>query len=426
MKRSSSFHLLFSISLILITAACSTSFNKSPTPTSSLVPTNTPEPTSTATPQPTVPPEILDLEDRLGNGYQVIRGETGQLLFIQDEKVISEIDVEGHLSFRHGNEVVYIPVQNLDIMDGNLVSIDREKTEEMGVDWVEQVWIEGERIAVPEPVVGLPETYKETLTVKEQSLDYFMPKLLAAENKWLDENWWGEAEKKWLELEEIDWKEWGENSMYLWFPFPENRRSLPYAERWPYYQSGYGGDFLELSSWTRVIMRSGKILDLVGVPFKALDKTFGSREGENFIWHYVFDNEASFAWTTLISRAYGESDAKILEKTNRDKPENIFDRFKNGQDILYTRMFIDAREVDGWEEEYSWTEEVIQKRILQLGFEDIDILMKRLIRNVPNHGEVLGKLMIYVRQPEIIIIPEGFLESMEEQLLPSLVIYGDQ
>jgi len=106
MKRSSSFHLLFSISLILFTAACSTSFNKSPTPTSSLVPTNTPEPTSTATPQPTVPPEILDLEGRLGNGYQVIRGATGQLLFIQDEKVISEIDVEGHLSFRHGNEVV--------------------------------------------------------------------------------------------------------------------------------------------------------------------------------------------------------------------------------------------------------------------------------------------------------------------------------
>ncbi len=42
--------------------------------------------------------------------------------------------------------------------------------------------------AVPEPVIGLPETYEETLIVKEQALDYFMPKLLAAEKKYLDEN----------------------------------------------------------------------------------------------------------------------------------------------------------------------------------------------------------------------------------------------
>jgi len=347
------------------------------------------------------------LEDRLGDGYDVIIGEVGQILLLEDGKVVSEIDVEGQVSFRHGSEIVHIPIEKLDILDGKWVSIDMQRTEEMGVPWLEIVLDEGGKvIEIPEPVVGLPETYEETLIVKEESLDYFMPKLLAAEKKWLDEN------------ESIMETNYGR----IAFPYLSlDHIRLPYTERAVNVASrpccAAGGGFVNegsvvISSWTRVLMDSGKKLEIVGIPNIAHDRfsEFGSEN--NYIWHYVYDKEVAINWLSTEAKKWG-------------RPDYTFEVFKQGMLHVRARMFLDVREVEWLAEEYGWTQDEIQLRITSGGFEDIDILMKRLIRNVPNHGEALGIQMICTgdRIAEgSCQAPEGFLEIMEVQLLPALYL----
>jgi len=289
------------------------------------------------------------------------------------------------------------------------LAVNKERTGEMGVDWVEQVWVEGERIAVLEPVVGLPETYEETLVVREESLDYFMSKLLAAEKKYLDENWLGK---------DINWA-------IPSLPFPQLIQvRLPYVNRWfeGHYYGDDNGDVV-ISSWTRVQMNGGKELDFVGMPFLDKWSHFGSSKGdENHIWHFVFDGDAAWNWADGTPSG-SESDQLIFK--NKTKPEHMFEIFNEGQGGFNARIFIDATEVGGWEEEYGWTESIVQDFIKEWGFEDIDILMDRIELNIPEYNEIMGKQMVYTRQEGGVQVPGGFLEKMEEQLIPSLMILGE-
>ena len=54
--------------------------------------------------------------------------------------------------------------------------------------------------------------------------------------------------------------------------------------------------------------------------------------------------------------------------------------------------------LEGWEEEYGWTESIVQDFIRRDGFEDIDILMRRMSLNIPGYSEIMGRQMIYTRQ----------------------------
>jgi len=336
-----------------------------------------------------------ELISRLGEGAEIVG-----VNLVYNGAVIGELNSENQVSFQVEEETVSFSTEDLEVKDGVLVAVNRERTEEMGMDWVEQAWVEGERIAVLEPVVGIPETYEETLVVKEESLDYFMPKLLAAQKKYVEENEWIK-DRNWASAD---------------FPTPESSIGLPYVER---RFGAYGGVDYEdatFTSWTRLLMNSGKVLDLVGVPLLDALYAFGSDEGDqNHIWHFVFDGDASINWG-----------AKWLHGSDNEKrrPEDIFETFKGGQGVFVARMFIDAREVSGWEEEYGWTEDRVLRLIGEGGFEDIDVLMKRISFNIPGYNEIMGKQMIEMRQEGGVQVPEGFLEKMEEQLIPALTIFG--
>ncbi len=409
MKPFLSFSLLIFCIVTFILTACGPE-SQPATPTLEPTITDTPQPSLTPTPtEIPLPPGSEELISRLGESASVEMNESGRYDLVYNNLVIGEFDKGRQLSISVGEVTVSISTEDLEVKDGVLVLINSERTEEMGVDWVEQAWVEGERIAVPEPVVGLPETYEETLVVQEKSLDYFMPKLLAAEKKWLDEN-------EWINVT---------NFARISFPHPGHRIGLPYTERAVNVASkpccaeggGYVKDgYVVLSSWTRVLMESGKELELVGIPNIAHDREiffseFGSEK--NYIWHYVYDIEAARNWVT----------SPDVEKKIR--PDHVIEFFKQGAEVIRVRMFMDVREVEGWAEEYGWTEEEIQYSITRFGFEDIDILMKRLITNVPNHGEALGIRMICTSKTikdGSCQAPEGFLEIMEEQLLPALYL----
>jgi len=352
-----------------------------------------------------MPEGAQELVDRLGEGAEIVG-----VNLVYNGTIIGELDSENQVSFQVEEKTISISTENLQIKDGVLLAVNKERTGEMGVDWVEQVWVEGERIAVLEPVVGLPETYEETLVVKEESLDYFMPKLLVAEKKWLDEN--GEREN-------VEFN----NNVSVQFPFPQifRERQMPYVERPFISRESSDNNNVLIVSWTRLRMSSGKELDFVGVPFLGKSLYFGSSRDENFIWHFVSDSDAAKNW---VEEVVDDSSSKII-LDDRVRTKYVFETFNEGRGDFVARMFIDATEVSGWAEEYNWTESKMQDLIRRDGFEDIDVLMKRISLNIPGYSEIMGKQMVYTRQEGGVQVPGGFLEKMEEQLIPSLMILGE-
>jgi len=179
MKYSRAFALLALLTLISALAACGPVTQPAePTALPTVQPTITASPQPSLTPTPTeipLPEGAEELVSRLGEGAKAVLNESGKYDLIYNETVIGELDNEKQISFQVEEETITLATENLEIKDGNLVFINRQRTEEMGIDWVEQMWdISGEKVAVPEPQVLLPETYEETLIVKEQALDYFM------------------------------------------------------------------------------------------------------------------------------------------------------------------------------------------------------------------------------------------------------------
>jgi len=52
--------------------------------------------------------------------------------------------------------------------------------------------------------------------------------------------------------------------------------------------------------------------------------------------------------------------------------------------------------------------------------------MRRISLNIPGYSEIMRKTMVAsVRGHSSEVPPDGFMEDMEEQLIPSLGIYGD-
>jgi len=123
-----------------------------PTITASLQPSLTPTPTEIP-----LPDGAEELVSRLGEGAKVVLNESGKYDLVYNEVVIGELDNEKQISFQVEEETITLSTENLEVRNEVLVTINKERTEEMGVDWVEQVWsVSGERVAVPEPQVLLP------------------------------------------------------------------------------------------------------------------------------------------------------------------------------------------------------------------------------------------------------------------------------
>lgn len=346
-----------------------------------------------------------ELIDRLGEGAEVVNGS-----LVYNGTVIGRLESGNQISFQVEEETIFISTESPEVKDGVLVAINRERTEEMGVDWVEQVWvIGGERVAVPEPQL-LPEIYEETLVVKEEALDYFMPKLVAAEKKYLDENGWGE------------------NDTMMGLPSLKANTGLPYGYReinifnkekgWP---SSY--DVL-VTSWNRIQMKDGRTIDVVGVPFETHGTGFGSSEGKNFVWHFAFDNEATMKWTRKqIENLGNKSEEYIEEIVGRRQAEYVFNGFKRGESLLMVRVFINTENIEGMEG-YRTRDYLIEAN----GFESMAKLVERLEGRVPEYSDLLGREMVYwgsgggKPNPDP---PEWFAEMMEGEIIPSAVLIWD-
>jgi len=416
MKHPCAFALLVLLTLISALAACGPGTQPAePTALPTVQPTITASPQPSLTPTPTeipLPEGAEELVSRLGEGAKAVLNEGGKYDLIYNETVIGELDNEKRVSFQVEEEIVTISTESLEVKDGNLVSINRQRTEDMGVDWVEQIWTtRGERVAVPEPQVLLPETYEETLIVKEQALDYFMPKLLAAEKKYLDENEWGEND--------MDWK----------LPSLKNNTGFPYAYReirvyskekgWP---SSY--DVL-ITSWNRIEMGVGKKVDLVGVPFMPSEEVeWGSFVmNKKFVWHFAFDDEATMKQTHAILESVGKNEEYIQKITRRREAKYVFDGFKRGESLLMVRVFVNTENIEG---EKGFV--MKQYQIERFGLENIEKLMKRLEGRVPEYSDLLGREMVYwglgSGKPDP-NPPEWFAGTMEGEIIPSAVLIWD-
>ncbi len=92
----------------------------------------------------TIPDYAAELITRLGESASAFNyaGESFELIY--DGIVIGILSAD-KLVYCPGEEIIKVSMDSLEILDGRLVSIDREKTEEMGVDWIEWIWTEGER-----------------------------------------------------------------------------------------------------------------------------------------------------------------------------------------------------------------------------------------------------------------------------------------
>jgi len=78
-----------------------------------------------------------------------VLNKSGKYDLIYNETVIGELGNEKQISFQAEEETVTLAAESLEVKDEVLVTINRERTKEMGVDWVEQMWdISGEKVAV--------------------------------------------------------------------------------------------------------------------------------------------------------------------------------------------------------------------------------------------------------------------------------------
>ena len=324
------------------------------------------------------PEGSIELIQRLGEEARIVLNENGKYDLTYNETVIAELGNEKQISFQVEEETISVPTENLEVKDGVLVLINRQRTEEMGVDWVEQVWtIGGERVAVPEPTIGLAETYEETLIVKEQALDYFMPKLLAAEKKYLNENGWGE------------------NDMLPGLPSLKANTGLPYAYREINIfdlEKGRDSNYdVLVTSWNRIEMEDGRTIDVVGIPFKADKYSFGSSSGGSFIWHFAFDDEATMKQTRAIIESLGnKSEEYIQEVVKHHESECVFDGFKQGSPWVILRILVNTGNIEGMEKFV-----MEQYQIERFGFENIAKLMRKLEGGVLEYSDLLGREMVY-------------------------------
>lgn len=325
-----------------------------------------------------VPQELRELSERLGEDARV----EGRLL-TYDNVVIGGMDDEGQIHIREDGETVTIQAEALEVLDGRLVLIDRERTEEMGVNWVEQVWIVheeiewGEMVAVPEPQILMPETREDTLIVKEQALDYFMPKLVAAEKKYLDENGWGE------------------NDFIAGFT-DFTPTGMPFAYRDFYIRNlekGKDSDYeILVSSWYRVEMEDGRMIDVVGFPLKQQLEIFGVSRGENLVWHFALDGGAMMKWmgTRLEFNGSGYSDEGKAMILSIYDAENFFEYMKRGESAISFKTLVNHSNIEGNEKPASH-----EITIHRNGWENIVKLMERLEGNVEDYSDLWGREMQY-------------------------------
>jgi hypothetical protein len=264
---------------------------------------------------------LRELQSRLGNVVSV-KIIDGKNMLMYKSVVVGEFMSGNEIGVAVDGEVVNILDGSLELgKDSNLLSINKERTEEMGKDWVEWVWTkDGERLEVPEPVVGLPKTLEEAQVINENILDFYMPKLTAAEKAYLDENGWGS------------------NNFFLTKPdyyIP----GLPFFTRDAWVGTGSdisktGEENLTVVGLTKVLLNDGVELLMYSVPGQVQDYDFGQYGGEKMIFHFAYNNEALYDWLDPVQGTSFYSYA--LEHY---EPKSILDQMNQGLKFSIIRTF---------------------------------------------------------------------------------------
>ena len=264
---------------------------------------------------------LEELRLRLGNVVSVKIIDDKNMLMYKSE-VVGELIGENEIGIERDGEIISVFDNSLELgEDNSLLSINKERTEEMGKDWVEWVWTkDGERLEVPEPVVGLPETLEEARVINENILDFYMPKLTAAEKAYLDENGWGS------------------NNFFLTKPdyyIP----GLPFFTRDAWVGTGSdisktGEENLTVVGLTKVLLNDGVELLMYSVPGQVQDYDFGQYGGEKMIFHFAYNNEALYDWLDPVQGTSFYSYA--LEHY---EPKSILDQMNQGLKFSIIRTF---------------------------------------------------------------------------------------
>jgi hypothetical protein len=325
--------ILIIISIFLVN--CSLETNNPRTEVTQIA---TPVPSATATSMPTLTPTATpdliataeaearaarfeELKARLGNavGVKVIDGKN---MLMYEDGVVGEMMGKHEIGIEMGGETVSVFDASLEPGENNsLMSVNRERSEEMGVPWVEWVWTEtGERLEVPEPVVGLPESLESAQVIHENILDFYMPKLRAAEKAYLDENGWGSNK---FFLTKPDY----------WTP------GLPFFTRDIWMGTGSdisrtGEENLTVVGLTKVLLNDGTELLMYSMPGQVQDYDFGQYGGEKMILHFAYNNEALYDWLDPVQGTSFYSYA--LEHY---EPKSILDQINQGLKFSIIRTF---------------------------------------------------------------------------------------
>jgi len=164
-----------------------------------------------------------------------------------------------------------------------------------------------------------------------------------------------------------------------------------------------------VASWYRVEMEDGRMIDVVGIPFKADRPEFG--------WHFAYDDEATMKQTRAWAESFGKNEEYIQEWLSRQRAEHIFSGLKTGSPKFTIWLLVNRGNIEGME---GFKTE--QYQIEKFGFENIEKLMKRLEGRVPEYSDMLGREMVYwgsgSDKPEP-NPPEWFAEAMEGEIIPS-------
>jgi len=222
---------------------------------------------------------LEELRLRLGNVVSVKIIDDKNMLMYKSE-VVGELIGENEIGIERDGEIISVFDNSLELgEDNSLLSINKERTEEMGKDWVEWVWTkDGERLEVPEPVVGLPETLEEARVINENILDFYMPKLTAAEKAYLDE------------------VGWGSNNIFLSKPdyyipgIPFYTRDIRISTNEDSVLEGQ--EDLLIVGLTKVLLSEGTELLMYSVPGKARESSFAQYGGENLVLHFAYSFDA--------------------------------------------------------------------------------------------------------------------------------------
>lgn len=276
---------------------------------------------------------------------------------------------------------------------GVLLAVDQARTEELQMEegdyWVDYIVTKnGERITIPEPQVGLPESYEETNMVEDgwvmfenaQVRGYFVANLRALEEKHIRENGIPENECVTGMVSDAPWS------------------------RTDFREGDIRGNDLGILSWTRIDI-GGKVFDLVGLSFE-LDANFGDRDGERITMHVLYDSRST--WKNRLERGFVDNSEEGMERAETFYVSSrMFERLsgRTGDYFMQPRLMVSEEDGQVLNINNYWNELIKILKYLDARYDYSDAQREAVWRSSNKNPQATDDLM----------------EALENEMLP---VYG--